>query len=90
MNVSLTPVLEKYVHAQVKSGRYGSASEVVRSAIRTLQTHEKDRRSRLKELRATIEKSIAQADAGNVFSADEAFAEVRRRLRSRARRRSAA
>ena len=33
MNVSLTPELEQYVSAKVESGRYNSASEVVREAF---------------------------------------------------------
>jgi antitoxin ParD1/3/4 len=37
LNVSLTPVLRKYVQSKVSSGRYESASEVVRDAIRALQ-----------------------------------------------------
>ena len=41
MNISLTPQLEKLVQDRVKSGRYTSASEVVREALRLLE--EKDR-----------------------------------------------
>jgi antitoxin ParD1/3/4 len=36
MTVSLTPELEKFVSAKVGSGRYNSASEVVREALRLL------------------------------------------------------
>ncbi len=36
MNVSLTTELEKFVSAKVDSGRYNSASEVVREALRLL------------------------------------------------------
>jgi putative addiction module CopG family antidote len=46
MNVSLTPELEQYVHSKVKSGRYLSASEVVREALRLLEE-----RDRLREIR---------------------------------------
>jgi antitoxin ParD1/3/4 len=41
MNISLTPQLEKLVQDRVKSGRYTSASEVIREALRLLD--EKDR-----------------------------------------------
>ena len=37
LNVSLTPELADYIAAQVASGRYRSASEVVRDALRLLQ-----------------------------------------------------
>jgi antitoxin ParD1/3/4 len=44
MNVSLTPELERSVAERVASGRYRSASEVVRAALRLL---EKDERQEL-------------------------------------------
>ncbi len=43
MNVSLTPELEKFVSAKVGSGRYNSASEVVREALRLLEEHDSAR-----------------------------------------------
>jgi antitoxin ParD1/3/4 len=36
-NVSLTPELEAFVDGQVASGRYQTASEVVRAGLRLLQ-----------------------------------------------------
>ena len=36
MNVNLTPELEKLVQRKVKTGRYKSATEVVREALRLL------------------------------------------------------
>nr|WP_255616666.1 type II toxin-antitoxin system ParD family antitoxin [Microvirga puerhi] len=41
MNVSLTPELTGFISAKVASGRYRSASEVVRAALRLLD--EQDR-----------------------------------------------
>lgn len=46
MNVSLTPELERFVQEKVHSGRYTSASEVVREALRLLEEHEKVRAAR--------------------------------------------
>lgn len=40
LNVSLTPELTSYVAAQVASGRYRSASEVIRASLRLLQRDE--------------------------------------------------
>ena len=37
LNVSLTPELVAFVAAQVASGRYASASEVVRAGLRCLE-----------------------------------------------------
>ena len=43
MNVSLTPELERYVQKKVETGRYNSASEVIREALRTLEREEQQR-----------------------------------------------
>ena len=40
MNISLTTELEKFVSSKVDSGRYNSASEVVREALRLLEEHD--------------------------------------------------
>ena len=47
--VSLTPELERYVAEKVDSGRYTSASEVVREALRMLEREEKSRKEQLEE-----------------------------------------
>lgn len=40
MHISLTPELEHIVKEKVASGLYNNASEVVREALRFMQTHE--------------------------------------------------
>jgi len=47
MNVSLTPDLDRFVAEKVESGRYTSASEVVREALRLLEEHDLARASQL-------------------------------------------
>ena len=49
MNVSLTPEQEKFVSAKVESGRYNSASEVVREALRLLEDRDRARTAQLAE-----------------------------------------
>jgi antitoxin ParD1/3/4 len=43
-NVSLTPELEAFLDSRVASGRYRSASEVVRAALRLLESQERQQR----------------------------------------------
>lgn len=57
MNVSLTSKLEGMVKKLVKSGRYNSASEVVRDGLRLLEDREQLREIKLQELRRAIQKS---------------------------------
>lgn len=77
MNVSLTPELEQLVHEKVKSGRYLSASEVVREALRLLEERDRIRETRLLKLRSEIAVGIEQGDKGEVIDGEEVFRELR-------------
>ena len=62
INVSLTRALEDFVNRKVSSGRYGSASEVVREALRLLEDKDRVREAQLGELQAEIAKGLEQLD----------------------------
>lgn len=62
MNVHLTPELEQLVHNKVESGRYNSASEVVREALRIMEQKDELRAIQLQELRHRIDKGLSEAD----------------------------
>jgi antitoxin ParD1/3/4 len=54
MNVSLGPKQEGYVRELVETGRYNSASEVVRTGLRLLE----ERETRLADLRQLIQEGV--------------------------------
>jgi antitoxin ParD1/3/4 len=81
MNVSLTPELEQLVTEKVESGRYTSASEVIREALRLLEEHDQLKQQRLAQVREKIDRGLQQLDAGQGISAQEARARLRRRPR---------
>jgi len=64
MNVSLTPELEKWVQSKVKTGLYGSSSEVVRDALRLLYQFEIEKVKKLGELRSELQLGMEQLKAG--------------------------
>ena len=64
MNVSLTPELEKLVESKVRSGRYQSASEVIREGLRLLDDQDRLRMAQLDEVRRKIQIGIDQLDRG--------------------------
>jgi len=66
ININLTPQLEAMVREKVASGRYGSASEVVREALRLMQEHDHLRTLRLEQLRAEINAGIESGSAGEL------------------------
>lgn len=78
MNVSLTPELEEFVREKAESGRYRSASEVVRAALRLLQDREKLREVKLEELREAVQKGLDSGSAGEL-DMDEIKREARKR-----------
>lgn len=85
MNVSLTPELERFVNQKVESGKYQTASEVVRDGLRLLLEREELHRTKLEELRREIAIGIQQADQGDVapLDAKETLARVRSKPQSR-------
>lgn len=88
MNVSLPRQLQQYVEQLVKTGRYGSASEVVREGLRLMREREAERRERLRALRRSLDESTAQANRGELIPAHQVFREARA-LIARRRRKSA-
>ncbi|MFC5342923.1 type II toxin-antitoxin system ParD family antitoxin (plasmid) [Brevundimonas staleyi] len=68
---------EGFIKQQVTSGRYASASEVVRDSLRLLEEQGALRQARLDALRAEIEHG---ASSGPGVPAEQAFAKARRRV----------
>ena len=71
LNVSLTPELEQFVQQRVASGRYQTASEVVREGLRLLEQQERDREAAYKELKAHLQHRATLAENGQFVSARE-------------------
>jgi antitoxin ParD1/3/4 len=79
--LDLTPDLESAIRRRVDSGAYKSDVDVIRAGLVALDRHEEDVKRRLTALDASIERGLADADAGRVRSADEVFDELRERIR---------
>jgi len=80
MNVSLTPELESLVNSKVQSGRYHSASEVVREGLRLLQERDQIHEEKLRWLRAEIQKGIDDLEAGRFRNGRDVMADLESRL----------
>ena len=65
MNVSLTPELDRYVSSKVQTGRYNSASEVLREALRLMQEKDEIRELQLAEARLKIQNGLDALASGD-------------------------
>ena len=83
MNVSLTPELDSFVAGKVESGRYTSASEVVREALRLLEEHDRARSAQLAAFNQEIGARLASLDRGEYVKPEAA----RQRLEQKSRER---
>lgn len=72
-NVSLTPEQQTFIDSRVASGRFSSASEVMRHAIRLMQEAE-ERRERFVAMLCDVS---ARAERDGTLSADEVDAELK-------------
>ena len=79
MNVTLRPDLKKFVERKVKEGRYASAEEAVNSLLSLAKEQEQLTPRDIEELRAEIDRGIADARAGRFvdFTAEDVIAERR-------------
>ncbi len=72
MNVSIGERWTGFVDEAVKSGRYGSASEVVREGLRLVE----EREQKLRALRDTLEASIARGGSNTMEDVRRALDET--------------
>lgn len=79
-SLTLGPHWEKFVKRQVASGRYASASDVVRAALRELE----ERGKRLEALRQHLDEGVRQAKRGEFV--DFSVGDVVDRAKKRAQR----
>lgn len=75
---------ERFIKQQVKGGRYASASEVVRDALRLLEQEEQQRLATLEQLRADVNKGLA---SGRGKPAEEVLGRLERKYATMVRER---
>ena len=72
---------EGFIKQQLERGRYSSASEIVREALRLLEEREEQRELQLKTLRAQLQAGV---DSGEGIPAEQVFARLESKYRNQA------
>lgn len=75
ISISFTPEQAAFLAGCVNSGRYQSASEVVREAVRLLEHQLARREAELTTARAMIQEGAEQLDRGEVVDGETFFRE---------------
>lgn len=81
-SVALSAHFEHFVRAQIESGRYNNASEVVRAGLRLLEDQQKQADLQLEAMRAAVAAGLA---SGAGIPADKVFDRLEAKYKSPAR-----
>ncbi len=73
---------EGFIKELVESGRYSTASEVMREGLRLIEEREERRKAKLDALRAEIRKGLESGPAED-FDVEDILAEAKRRKSAR-------
>jgi antitoxin ParD1/3/4 len=77
MSLSLTPEQSSFVNSCVETGRYQSASEVVRAGLRLLADQEASRLAELEAIRGLLKQGADSIDRGELIDADQFLSELK-------------
>ncbi len=73
---------ESFIRQQVEAGRYATASEVVRDALRLLKDRMEEREATLEALRKELDKGLTPDES---YPAEEVFNRLKRKYDSQKR-----
>ncbi len=90
MSVSLTHELKKYVREKVDSGKFESASEVIRHGLRTMQEQEQRERLYWSSVRKQVKEARNAIQAGDVVDGPAFMKSKIAALEAKSRSRSSA
>jgi antitoxin ParD1/3/4 len=83
IRVSLPPECQKFVEAELASGRYQSASDVVLEGLKLLQEREGQRRPALDDVRRKVGEGLDAAERGDLYEGEEVVREILKESRTR-------
>jgi antitoxin ParD1/3/4 len=75
-NINLTDELDEFVAAQIKTGQFQNASEVVRAGLRLLYAQQEERAFKLAALQVAIQQGIDSGAAIPVDDIEPFFEEI--------------
>ena len=79
MDVKIKPEFQRFIEDAVKSGRFDSSDDMINAGLAVLQAQSELTNGELDELRAEVDKGLAEADRGEFveFTAEDVIARCR-------------
>jgi antitoxin ParD1/3/4 len=81
MNIQIKPELEQIIQAQMATGRYVNAEEVISKALMLLLESEKGYQQWVEDTREKVDIAIEQLDKGEGINGEIVIAQLRDKLR---------
>lgn len=78
LSITITPAQARLIREKVEDGSFGSASEVIRAALRAFQREEEEHAERIAAIKARIKASVE--DPRPPIPAEEVFRTLKERL----------
>lgn len=82
MSIALKNEQEQFIQKKLKSGKYGSADEVIFEAFRLLEERDKHYERWLQDTRQKVAEGLAQLDRGEGIDSETVMARLKERVRN--------
>jgi antitoxin ParD1/3/4 len=82
MSIALTPTQEQLLDRLVRTGRYGSAAEVLSAALQLLEEQERHYEQWLEETRRKVQVGIDELECGEGLDGEVVIERLREKLRN--------
>ena len=82
LTITVTQELEAFIRERVASGRFDTASDVIREGLKLLEVREHEREAVVGEIRREIAIGLEQANAGHLRDGEAFFAAIERKRSS--------
>jgi antitoxin ParD1/3/4 len=81
MNITLKPEIEQFIQAQIATGRYANAEDVITKALKLLAEWDEGYQEWEEETRKKIAVGLAQIERGEVLDSEVVMAQMEEKLR---------
>ncbi|MEH2293297.1 type II toxin-antitoxin system ParD family antitoxin [Nostoc sp.] len=80
MNITLKPEVEQFIQAQIASGRFANAEEVISKALKLLEERDKEYQEWVEETRQKVDVAIAELERGEGLDGETVVMQILERF----------